>query len=92
MLNPMLLSTLFTAALVFLRAFQQQNVIGAHYLSAIVTSYTIAFAEIGVVLMMVEYQWASAPYIGSGGAIGVTLAMITHRKIFKLTRGHTHER
>lgn len=70
-----------TALLVFLRAMQQQNVIHGHYVMAGVTSYLIAGAEIGVVLSIIHMGWAAVLWIGTGGAIGVTAAMATHRWI-----------
>lgn len=70
-----------TALLVFLRAMQQQNVIHGHYIMAGATSYLIAGAEIGVVLSIVHMGWAAVLWIGTGGAIGVTSAMIAHRWI-----------
>ena len=78
----MISATLATATLVFLRAMQQMNVIGGHYLAAAITSYLLAAAEIGVVLSVVDYGWAAAPWIGTGGAIGVTGAMAAHRRMF----------
>lgn len=81
----MIFATLATFALVFLRAFQQQNVIGAHYWTAAITSYGLALAEVGVVLSVIQYQWAAVPWIGTGGALGVTAAMISHRYLFRRT-------
>lgn len=79
----MIIALAATAALVFLRAFQQQNVIGGHYLAATLTSYGMAAAEIAVVLSVVEHGWDAVAWIGTGGAIGVTLAMATHRRLFR---------
>lgn len=69
-----------TFALVFLRANQQQNVIGGHYLWAAATSYAIALAEIGVVLGIVAQGIGAVLYVGTGGALGVIAAMAFHRK------------
>lgn len=76
-----------TFALVFLRAWQQQNVIGAHYWTAAVTSYGMALAEVGVVLSVIEHQWAAVPWLGTGGALGVTAAMVAHRYVFSRAGG-----
>lgn len=76
-----------TMALVFLRAIQQQNVVGGHYFAAAATSYLMAGAEIGVVLSVVEYGWSAIPWIGTGGAIGVTAAMSLHRRVFRKRTG-----
>lgn len=69
-------------SIVFLRAMQQQNVIHGRYSWAAATSYLIAIAEVGVVLVVVKKGWPAVPWVGTGGAIGVTLAMLTHRKFF----------
>ena len=71
------------AILVFLRAIQQQIVIGGHYLAADVTPFAIAAAEVASVLWVVSAGWVSIPYVGIGGAIGVTSAMWAHRRFKK---------
>ena len=70
-----------TFALVFLRAIQQQNVIHGHYVAAAITSFTMAAAEVAVVLQVVARTWSAVPWIGAGGALGVTAAMAAHRAI-----------
>ena len=75
-----------TFALVFLRGIQQQNVIHGHYFWAAITPYAIAMAEVAFVLWVVDLGWSSVPWVGTGGAMGVTLAMFTHRKISGRTR------
>ncbi len=72
--------TAATAALVFLRAIQQQNVIHGQYLAAAVTPFAIAAAEVASVLWVVTVGWPSIPWVGLGGAVGVTSAMWLHRK------------
>ena len=72
-----------TAALVFLRAIQQQNVIHGHYIMAAITPYGIAVAEVAMVLFVVDTGWSSIPYVGTGGAIGVVAGMVVHRRIFR---------
>jgi len=74
-----LIATFF---LVFLRAFQQQNVQHRLRLAAGATSYGIAIAETGMVLAVVHSGWAAVPWIGTGGAIGVVAAIEAHRRIF----------
>ncbi len=68
-------------ALIFLRAFQQLNVVGGHYWLAAATSFAIATAEVAVVLQVVAYDWAAIPWVGLGGAAGVTAAMAAHKII-----------
>jgi hypothetical protein len=72
-----------TFCLVFLRAIQQQNVIGGHYVAAALTPYAIAVAEVASVLWVVALGWQSIPYVGTGGALGVLSAMWLHRRYFR---------
>ena len=72
--------------LVFARAVQQLNVVGDHKAAAVVTSYVIAGAEVGVVLFAVEMKMAAVPWLGTGGALGVLSAMYLHRKVVKMYR------
>lgn len=67
-------------ALVFLKAIQQQNVIHGWYGWAGVTSYGLALSEVAVVLLVVDSGWPAVPWVGTGGAIGVTAAMWAHRR------------
>lgn len=71
-----------TFSLVFLRAIQQQNVIGGHYIAAALTSFAMAAAEVALMLQVIEHTWDTVPWIGLGGAMGVTAAMVTHRRLF----------
>lgn len=71
---------LATFALVFLRAIQQQNVIHRQYALAAITPFAIACAEVATVLWVVDTGWPAVPWVGAGGALGVTLAMWTHNK------------
>ena len=48
------------------------------------TSFAIAAAEVALMLQIIEHTWSAAPWIGLGGALGVTVAMATHRKIREL--------
>ena len=76
----MIILLIATALLVFLRAFQSQNIVHGFYWWAIGTSYIMAIGEVAVVLFVVDKGWASIPWVGTGGAIGVVLAMYVHRK------------
>lgn len=67
-------------SIVFLRAIQQQNVIHGRFKMAAATSYLIAIAEVAVVLIVVSKGWPAVPWVGTGGALGVTLAMYAHRR------------
>lgn len=70
-------------ALVFLRALQQQNVVHGQYVYAALTPYFMAAADVASVLLVVHNGWASIPWVGTGGALGVTTAMYTHRRWLK---------
>ena len=69
-----------TFALVFCRALQQLNVTGGHYMAAAATSYAIAAAEVSVILLAIQFGWGAIPWMGTGGAIGVTTAMLMHKR------------
>lgn len=69
-----------TFALVFLRAMQQQHVIGGHYIAAALTPFAIACAEVASVLYVVSIGWPAVPFVGAGGACGVTMAMFVYRR------------
>ncbi len=75
--------TLATFALVFLRGMQQQNVIHGQYLWAAATPFAIAAAEVASVVWVVEAGWPAVPWVGAGGALGVTCAMWLHRRMRK---------
>lgn len=75
--------TLATFALVFLRAIQQLNVIGGHYVMAAITPFAIACAEVASVLLVVDTGWQSIPFVGIGGSIGVVSAMYLHKRVLK---------
>jgi len=70
-----------TFFLVFLRAIQQQNVIGGHYYMAAITSYSMAIAEVTLIYWVAKTGFSAVLWVGTGGAFGVTLAMFSHRKI-----------
>ena len=67
--------------LVFLRAWQQQNVIHRYYWWAAGTSYLMAACEVLVVLTVVDKGIDSIPFVGTGGALGVVSAMLLHGRL-----------
>ena len=79
----MLTLTLATFIRVFLLAFQQQNVMHQYKWWAAFTSYGIALADVIVVLGVVDRGLETVPYIGTGGAIGVVMAIVLHKRIRK---------
>lgn len=72
-----------TFLLVFLRAWQQQNVIHSYYWWAVITSYGICTADILIIIGAVKYGLPAVPYMGTGGAIGVVTAMLLHKRLRK---------
>ena len=70
-----------TFILVFGRAIQQQNVIHRHYIAAALTPYAIAVGEVATVLWVVDIGWPAIPWVGTGGALGVTCAMYVFGRI-----------
>ena len=77
----MIYLALATCVLVFLRAWQQQNVIHGYYGWAFVTSYGMSLADVLVILGAVDHGLAAVPWMGTGGAIGVIGAMLLHKRI-----------
>lgn len=74
------ISTFFA---IFLLAFQQQNVIHGHYFYAALTSMLIAAAQFSMFKGVIASDLIGVLFMGAGGACGVTLSMITHRKIIR---------
>lgn len=64
-----------TFILVFCRGIQQQNVIHRHYVAAALMPFIIAMGEVATVLWVVDIGWPAIPWVGTGGAIGITLSM-----------------
>lgn len=79
MLEVVIFASSFT--LVFLKAVQQQNVIGGHYALAAITSFLIALSEVSLLLSVVSKGWSSFLIAGLGGSLGVITAMVMHKKI-----------
>lgn len=69
--------------LVFMRAMQQQNVIHRYYWWAAITSYAIAIGEVAIVYNVAQVGWTAIPWVGTGGALGVTLSMYVHNRWIK---------
>jgi hypothetical protein len=72
-----------TFALVFLRAWQQQNVIHRHFLMAACTSYAMAIGEVALFLGIVATGWNAVLWVGTGGAMGVTASMYLHARLMR---------
>ena len=68
--------------LVFLRAFQQLNVMKSKYLLILPFSMGMAFCDVNLVRIIVQSStiWICIP-IGIGGSTGCVLAMFIHGRI-----------
>lgn len=78
----LLIATFLT---VFLLAFQQQNVVHGHYAMAAVTSFLIAVAQFAMIRGVSTGEPWEFMLMGVGGACGVTLSMVAHRRFIKRT-------
>jgi hypothetical protein len=71
---------------VFLRVFQQKNIMGNHYKLAFFTSYAMAFAEAASIgFVVTNGLWMALP-VGTGAAFGVVCSMYLHRRFFNKTQ------
>lgn len=69
--------------LVFLKAFQQQNVVHENWLFVPFVSMGLAVTEVAIVLFVVNTGWAAIPWMGSGAGLGALAAMWMHKKLFR---------
>jgi len=68
---------------VFLLSFQQQNVVHGHYFYAAITSVLIAGAQFALFKGVMASDLTGVAYMGVGGACGVTLSMLTHKRMVR---------
>lgn len=66
--------------LIFLKAFQQQSVVGGYYAWVTPVSMMMALAECTIIVEVASIQtlWAAVP-MGLGGGLGAMLGMYIHR-------------
>lgn len=72
-----------TFGAVFLKIFQQKNVIGGHRLSMCLTSYGIALFDVTTITLIVHTGWVAILACGTGGALAALFAVTLHDKLFK---------
>ena len=79
-----LISGLVTFGYVFLRAFQQLNVVGGHYWRIPITSVAMGVGDVALVVLIVKADtlWLGVTN-GVGGALGCFLAMYINRRLAK---------
>ena len=78
--------TVFLASFIFIfiKAFQQLNVVGGHYYWVLPTSLAMAGAEATVIIKVAAIAsiWVAVP-MGFGGGAGAMLAMYLHKKFIE---------
>ena len=74
---------------VFIKAFQQLNVVGGHYFWVLPTSLAMAGAEATVIIKVATMAtlWAAIP-MGFGGGTGAMLAMYIHKRFISKSMGN----
>ncbi|QXP44085.1 putative transmembrane protein [Stappia phage SI01] len=68
---------------VFLKIFQQKNVIGGHKAAMAITSYGIAAFEVATITLIINVGWWAILASGTGGALACLFAIRLHDAIFK---------
>jgi hypothetical protein len=71
---------------VFLRAFQQKNVMHSKYLWMVPASYGMGFCDVYLVFSIANGEhvlWLAAIFMGTGGCIGSILATYIHNRMHK---------
>jgi len=68
---------------VFLRAFQQLNVVKSRFTLIIPTSYLMSFTDVFVIFTVAssETPWILAGVMGTGAWIGAISAVLIHKRI-----------
>lgn len=77
-----LTSTVVSFVAVFLKGFQQKNVIGGHVRTVFITSYFMAAFDVASVSLIVVGGWPIALTSGTGAAFGMVAAIKLHDRIF----------
>lgn len=77
--------TLFLSAFVtvFLLSYQQQNVIGRHYVTAFITSFGIGSAQIFLWRLVPDANASQIAATLAGGPVGVVAAMYLHPRLMR---------
>jgi hypothetical protein len=68
---------------IFLRGFQQMNVIHGKYTMIAITSYLLALTDVAVVSIIVEHGWNTVLAQGSGAALGMLASVYIHNRWVK---------
>lgn len=70
---------------IFMKAFQQRNVSGAHYFAILPTSFALAATEVYIIVQVVAkgIDLGAVLALGLAGGLGSMTAVFFHRRIFK---------
>ncbi len=68
---------------IFLRGFQQLNVIHSKYTMIAITSYLLALTDVAVVSIIVEHGWNTVLAQGTGAALGMLASVYIHNRWVK---------
>ena len=68
---------------IFLRGWQQKNVIHGKYTMIAITSYLLALTDVAVVGIIVEHGWNTVLAQGSGAALGMLASVYIHNRWVK---------
>ena len=68
---------------IFLRGFQQMNVIHSKYTMIAITSYLLALTDVAVVSIIVEHGWNTVLAQGTGAALGMLTSIYIHNRWVK---------
>ena len=70
---------------VFVRAFQQRNVSGAHYWWIVPTSYLMAVLDVFIIVFIAHSGWHLPVVLanGTGGCFGTITGVFVHRRWVK---------
>lgn len=77
-----LLATALTFVTVFIKIFQQKNIIGGHLKIGAVTSFIMAFVDYFLINFIVKSDVWIAVACGAGASVGLTLAIKLHDHVF----------
>lgn len=70
---------------IFLKAFQQRNVGGAHYVAILPTSFVLALVEVYIIVQVATggFSITTVLALGLAGGAGSIAAIWSHRKLFR---------
>lgn len=77
--SVMALQLVLSFGYVFIRGYQNQNMVGGRYYSAFFTSYLVSGAEVTNIMLTTQVGWWSVVPLGIGGSFGVIACMYVYR-------------